>query len=48
MTKEEFVEKVMQDQYLRKLQKRRKFLCNDADVHSINSTKRTQIYNMKR
>lgn len=39
MTKEEFVNQVLKDQYEKNLNKKRAYLYNAADIHLINSTK---------
>ena len=47
MTKEEFVNRFLKDQYERKLSKRREFLYNDADIHNITSVTRRQTLKEK-
>lgn len=48
MTKEEFVKKFLRDQYLRGLEKRRKRICSEADIHIINNCNKTRYFKAQR
>ena len=47
MTKEEFVEKFIHDQYVRKLKARNEYFCNDADIHNINNCNKVKKENRR-